>query len=268
MQHIDGDAFHTLLRNATGLVVVDFFTTWCGPCKAIAPFVDTLSSKYPAATFVKVDCDENDALCDECKVSSFPTFQLYLRGKRVAQVKGADPEALEAKVKKHYTAAAAAAAAAAGGAGTAPKATKKRAASDGGGDGDAAAAGTTATTAVNPKQKKAKPSPAAETVASETATEMAEQPDAVPAAAPKAAKPWKIKPSNNEGVLVPTPRAMKKASGVTVTDVIIGHGVEPKPGSKVMVTYEGRFPDGTVFDARLKTKQPFVFRKGEEGTRF
>lgn len=31
---------------------------------------------------------------------------------------------------------------------------------------------------------------------------------------------------------------------------------------QVMVTYEGRFPDGTVFDARLKTKQPFVFRKG------
>jgi thioredoxin 1 len=153
VQHIDGDAFYTLLRNATGLVVVDFFTTWCGPCKAIAPFVDTLSSKYPAATFVKVDCDENDALCDECKVSSFPTFQLYLRGKRVAQVKGADPEALEAKLKKHYTAAAAPApaAAAAGGEGTAPKATKNRAARDRGGDGDAAA--TAATTAVNPKLK-------------------------------------------------------------------------------------------------------------------
>ena len=75
-------------------------------------------------------------------------------------------------------------------------------------------------------------------------------------------KKWKIKPQNDEGVLVLEPKSLKKASGVAVTDYIIGKGAEPKLGAKVKITYEGSFPDGTVFDQRITRSKPFSFRMG------
>ena len=93
--------FEKLVKKSSGLVVVDFYTTWCGPCKQIAPFVLSLSKKYPTAVFVKVDCDAQETIGEECKVSAFPTFQFYLNGKKIDQLKGADEEVLEKKVIKH-----------------------------------------------------------------------------------------------------------------------------------------------------------------------
>ena len=75
-------------------------------------------------------------------------------------------------------------------------------------------------------------------------------------------KKWKIKPQNDEGVLVLVPKSLKKASGVSVTDYIIGKGAEPKLGAKIKITYEGSFPDGTVFDQRITRAKPFSFRMG------
>ena len=99
------------------------------------------------------------------------------------------------------------------------------------------------------------------------AVKEAEIPAVVTAAAPavdqvKARKRWNVKPVDDEGVLVPTPKQLRKTSGILLTDYIVGKGIEPKLGSKIKVTYEGCFPDGTVFDANLKRKKPFVFRKG------
>lgn len=75
-------------------------------------------------------------------------------------------------------------------------------------------------------------------------------------------KKWKIKPQNDEGVLVVEPKSLKKASGVAVTDYIIGKGAVPKLGSKIKITYEGSFPDGTIFDSRITRSKPFSFRLG------
>jgi FK506-binding nuclear protein len=75
-------------------------------------------------------------------------------------------------------------------------------------------------------------------------------------------KKWKVKPQNDEGISVPEPKPLKRTSGIVVTDFIIGKGAEPKPGAKVKITYEGSFPDGTIFDERSKRSKPFAFRKG------
>lgn len=75
-------------------------------------------------------------------------------------------------------------------------------------------------------------------------------------------KKWKVKPQDDEGVLVPEPKQLTRPTGISVTDFVIGKGLEPKLGAKVKITYEGFFPDGYVFDSNLKRTKPFVFRKG------
>ena len=77
-------------------------------------------------------------------------------------------------------------------------------------------------------------------------------------------KPWKIRPSNDEGIEVPKSKQFYKdmGNGVKVLDVIIGKGIEPKPGSEIRLAYIALFPDGSIFDERTAVKKPFIFRKG------
>lgn len=79
-----------------GAVVIDFFATWCGPCKRIAPVFEDLADKhYPAITFFKVDVDESAELVEKFGVSAMPTFVFLKNGYIVKKVEGADLRALE-----------------------------------------------------------------------------------------------------------------------------------------------------------------------------
>jgi thioredoxin 1 len=79
-----------------GAVVIDFFATWCGPCKRIAPLFENLADKfYPAIAFLKVDVDESPELIDRFDISAMPTFIFLKDGKLVKRVEGADVAALE-----------------------------------------------------------------------------------------------------------------------------------------------------------------------------
>eukprot|EP01041_Mallomonas_annulata_P007190 gene7190-14657_t len=75
-------------------------------------------------------------------------------------------------------------------------------------------------------------------------------------------KIWKIKPQNNEGILIPEPKRVPREDGLFITDFILGSGIEPKLGSKIKMNYEGLLPDGTMFDSNLKRTKPFIIRKG------
>uniref|UniRef100_A0A7S2RB92 Thioredoxin domain-containing protein n=1 Tax=Rhizochromulina marina TaxID=1034831 RepID=A0A7S2RB92_9STRA len=79
----------------TDLVLVDFFATWCPPCRSAAPYVGKLSEKYGAVTFVKVDVDEIRQLSVENGVSSLPTFQLFRNGQKIDETVGFRPAAIE-----------------------------------------------------------------------------------------------------------------------------------------------------------------------------
>lgn len=78
-----------------GLVVVDFFATWCGPCKMIAPLLDKFSKEYATAKFIKVDVDEFGEIAQEYEISSMPTVLFLKGGKVVTKVIGANPPALK-----------------------------------------------------------------------------------------------------------------------------------------------------------------------------
>ena len=96
------DLAAALKANKTKLVVVDFYATWCGPCKAIAPHVETLSGRYAKeASFYKVDVDKVPDVAKDAGVQAMPSFGFYGDGKMVELMKGADPRGLEEKVKKY-----------------------------------------------------------------------------------------------------------------------------------------------------------------------
>lgn len=82
-----------------GIVVIDFFATWCGPCKHIAPFFQEMSGKYPTLTFFKVDVDESPDLTNEYDISAMPTF-VFLRDRQiVGRIEGADARRIVAQVE-------------------------------------------------------------------------------------------------------------------------------------------------------------------------
>ena len=79
-----------------GAVVIDFFATWCGPCKRIAPTFEKLADSLTSIQFFKVDVDESPELVNEFDVSAMPTFIFLKDGKEVRRVEGADMAGLEA----------------------------------------------------------------------------------------------------------------------------------------------------------------------------
>jgi len=102
------DALVKKTKNPTSLLVADFWATWCGPCRVIAPVFQRLATQYPEAVFVKVDVDKQQQTAQSYKVTAMPTFKFFKDGKEVDSVRGADAASLEAKVKQHYVAPAAA----------------------------------------------------------------------------------------------------------------------------------------------------------------
>ena len=59
VKHINQDEFEKEVLNEEGVVVVDFFATWCGPCKMLAPVLDEVQDEMNNVKIVKIDIDEN-----------------------------------------------------------------------------------------------------------------------------------------------------------------------------------------------------------------
>ncbi|KAG5682658.1 hypothetical protein PVAND_011997 [Polypedilum vanderplanki] len=84
------------------LVIVDFFATWCGPCKMIAPKLEEFSNTYSdKIVVVKVDVDECEDLAVQYNISSMPTFVFIKKGQQIDSFSGANAEKLEKYITQH-----------------------------------------------------------------------------------------------------------------------------------------------------------------------
>ncbi|NIK11126.1 thioredoxin [Alkalibacillus sp. S2W] len=90
-------------ETSEGLVLVDFWAAWCGPCKMIAPVLEELDSeKNDEVKIVKLDVDENQETAQKYGVMSIPTLIMFKDGEQVDQAHGFQPkEALEELVEKN-----------------------------------------------------------------------------------------------------------------------------------------------------------------------
>jgi thioredoxin 1 len=106
--HVTDDTFGTDVEQAKGLVLVDFWATWCGPCRAIAPILEDLAKSYDGrASIAKLDVDANQRTSMRFNVRSIPTLLFFKNGKHVDTVVGlVQKNVLQDRIEKHLAAAA------------------------------------------------------------------------------------------------------------------------------------------------------------------
>ena len=91
MEEITVDNIHDVIEQDEYLLFY-FTATWCGPCQTIKPMILKLKEGLDSdkIKFYLIDIDDNDDLCERCKVTSVPTFILFKDKKEVGQTKGAN----------------------------------------------------------------------------------------------------------------------------------------------------------------------------------
>ena len=81
---LDSNNFEEEIKNTDKLVLVDFFATWCGPCKMLVPIISEISEEYSDRVKVcKVNVDENNELAMKYNIVSIPTLIFFRHGKIV-----------------------------------------------------------------------------------------------------------------------------------------------------------------------------------------
>jgi thioredoxin 1 len=101
--HVTDDNFQAEVLNSTVPALVDFWATWCGPCRMIAPSIEELAKEYEGtAKICKLDVDNNQNTAMQFGIRSIPTILIFKGGSLVDTIIGAVPKKqIEEKLKQY-----------------------------------------------------------------------------------------------------------------------------------------------------------------------
>ncbi|MBQ8885318.1 MAG: thioredoxin [Clostridia bacterium] len=103
VKYVTSAELEALLKTSDKPVFCDFWATWCGPCRMLAPVFEDVSDKYEdKAVFVKIDVDENEEAAMKYGISSIPNVMAFKNGAKADSSLGFIPQAaLEAFIEKN-----------------------------------------------------------------------------------------------------------------------------------------------------------------------
>ena len=90
--NINYNNFHNEVMNSERKVLLDFWASWCGPCRMVIPLVDEIARERPDIKVGKINVDENPELAKQFGVFSIPTLVVMENGKIIRQERGAKPK--------------------------------------------------------------------------------------------------------------------------------------------------------------------------------
>ena len=89
---ITSENFAEEVLQAKGMVLLDFWAEWCGPCRALGPIIEEVAADHPEVKVGKVNVDEQQALAQQFNIMSIPTLVVFKDGKKVNEALGLMPK--------------------------------------------------------------------------------------------------------------------------------------------------------------------------------
>lgn len=97
---VNKNSFAQEVINSDKTVLVDFWASWCGPCRMLSPIVDEIAAQHPEIKVCKVNVDDEPELAQSFQIMSIPSLMVFKDGKEVANSIGLRPKAeIEAMIK-------------------------------------------------------------------------------------------------------------------------------------------------------------------------
>ena len=91
--HVNKDNFHKEVLNSEKPVLLDFFASWCGPCRMVGPILDEIAEEREDIKVCKINVDEQTELASQYRIMTIPTLMVIRDGKVIQQRSGAFPKA-------------------------------------------------------------------------------------------------------------------------------------------------------------------------------